>query len=541
MQQENKLPTDTKPTEEEQFEMRPWVKYAAIGLGLSVLLAVEFATYRVGYGRGYGDAIGSGEVKEKVNAIAVENLHHFMQVSSMSDTQLNEMVADYQKKLAWIREPAVRDEAEWLLVSTMAERGRVKAALPLAKQLFKRVGMTEAWARRAALVARHAAAAGLRDEALAYYRGAAARFKTAGVVASRVAMYAEMVELLASAAGEKEAVMLSQLQQEMEDLGVPGQEVRSHVLAYLGNICRSKGQNEQAFQYFEQALQGVDISKSPSVASAAVCYGIALLEKGEVELAERFLRDGVSRLGESPNDAAFLVVALRDLARLEQSRGKQDKALALLYRAEGAADGRINEKSPFWLCLFDQRGWVHFSRGDYESALADFSQAVAQQSRDELLVQPLEGAGRSCIALGKADEALAHLNRCVQLRREKMSHDITALGRVNLLLGQACDMAGDAAAAVAAYAQAVEQLPEPTPENDDKMYAMMGRAYALSQLKQWTDAAAVWSRIIELSTNDKSRLHEAKDQLERCRRHGAHSPADEEKEDEDSSEPVSEH
>ena len=253
MQQENKLPTDTKPTEEEQFEMRPWVKYAAIGLGLSVLLAVEFATYRVGYGRGYGDAIGSGEVKEKVNAIAVENLHHFMQVSSMSDTQLNEMVADYQKKLAWIREPAVRDEAEWLLVSTMAERGRVKAALPLAKQLFKRVGMTEAWARRAALVARHAAAAGLRDEALAYYRGAAARFKTAGVVASRVAMYAEMVELLASAAGEKEAVMLSQLQQEMEDLGVPGQEVRSHVLAYLGNICRSKGQNEQAFQYFEQA------------------------------------------------------------------------------------------------------------------------------------------------------------------------------------------------------------------------------------------------------------------------------------------------
>lgn len=504
--------------------MRPWVKYAAIGLGLAVLVAVEFATYRVGYGRGYGDATASGEVKEKVNAVAVENLHHFMQVASMSDAQLNEMVSNYEKELSWIREPAVRDEAEWMLVSTMAERGRVNAALPMARQLFKRVGMADTWARRAAFVARHAAAAGLRDEALAYYRGAAARFKTAGVVASRVAMYAEMVELLASVAGEKEAAMLNQLQQEMADLGVPGQEIRSHVLAYLGNICRSKGKNDQALQYFEQALQGVDISKSPTVASAAVCYGAALLEKGEIEQAERLLRDGASRLGDSPNDAAFLVVALRDLARLEQSRGKHDKAMALLYRAEGSADGRIGENSPFWLCLFDQRGWVHFSRRDYESALVDFSQAIARKTRDELLVQPLEGAGRCCIALGKADEALVHLRRCVQLRHEKLSHDTIALGRVNLLLGQACDMAGDVAAAAAAYAQAVEKLPAPTPENDDKMYAMMGRAYALTQLKQWNEAAVAWTHIIELSANDHARLHEAQAQLDRCRQHGALAP-----------------
>ncbi len=532
MEKDTPQQTDTYLPEDEQFEIRPWVKYAAIGLGLSVLVAVEFATYQVGYGRGYGDATASGEVKEKVNAIAVENLHHFMQVESMSDAHLDEMVVNYERELSWIREPAVRDEAEWLLVSTMAERGRVEAALPLAQQLFKRVGMTEVWARREAMVARHAAALGLRDEALAYYRGAAERFKTAGAVASRVTMYAEMVELLASVAGEKEAALLNQLQQEMEDLGEPGKEIRSHVLAYLGNICRAKGQNEQALQYFEKALQGVDISQSPAAASAAVCYGAALLEKGEADLAERLLRDGVSRLGDSPNDAAFLVVALRDLARLEQNRGKQDKAMALLYRAEGAAEGRINPKSPFWLCLFDQRGWVHFSRGDYETALADFTQAVAQKSREELLIQPLEGAGRCCIALGKADLALAHLRRCVKLRQSKMPQDTAALGRVNLLLGQACDMAGDAAAAAAAYAQAVEQLPAPTPENDDKMYAMMGRAYALTQLKQWTDAAAVWSQIIELSANDKTRLHEAKDQLARCQRHGAHSPEDEEKEEE---------
>ena len=70
MEKDTPQQTDTYLPEDEQFEIRPWVKYAAIGLGLSVLVAVEFATYQVGYGHGYGDATASGEVKEKVNAIA---------------------------------------------------------------------------------------------------------------------------------------------------------------------------------------------------------------------------------------------------------------------------------------------------------------------------------------------------------------------------------------------------------------------------------------------------------------------------------------
>lgn len=524
--------------EEEQFEIRPWVKYAAVGLGLAVLAAVEFATYRVGYGRGYADATASGEVKEKINTVAVKNLHHFMQVAYMSDEKLSDTVMHYEDTLAWIRDQGVRDEAEWMLGATMLERGRVQETLPLLRQLFERVAMTEVWARRAEIVARAASKAGLREDALAYYRGAAERYKAVGAVPAHVAVYAEMVELLAAFAGEKEAELLNQLQQDMKELGPAGQEIRSHVLAYLGNICRSNGQNELAMQYFDQALAGVDITKSPTSPSAAVCYGVALLEKGETEAAERLLRDGVSRLGDSPNDAAFLVVALRDLARLEQDRGKQDKALALLYRAEGSADGRIQQDCAFWLCLYDQRGWVHFSRGDYEAAFTDFSQAVVQPVNEELLMQPLEGAGRCCIALGKAEEALKHLNHCVQLREKHMASDVPAMGRAHLLLGQACDMAGDAAAAADAYEKAIAQLPDATAENADKMYAMMGRAYALTQLKKWDDAAKVWNHIIELSVDDRARMHEAKAQLARCRKQGAHDPADEEQEEDGSAQPA---
>lgn len=521
MQQDQQQPGDVQETDDEQFEIRPWVKYAAIGFGLAVLVAVEVATYRVGYDRGYGDATASGEVRERVNAVAVENLHHFMQVASMPDAQLRAIVADYQQKLAWIREPGVRDEAEWMLGATLAERGQVQEALPMLRRLFERVGMTEVWARRSAQIARAAASSKLRDEALAYYRGAAERYKSTGAVEARASLYAEMVELLAADAGAAEIELLNQLLQEIETLGTHGKELRMHLLAYLGNVYRSNGQDDLALQYFEKALAGVDISKSPAVASAAVCYGAALLEKGEVQTAERLLRDGVSRLGDSPSDAAFLVVALRDLARLEQERGKQEKALALLYRAEGVATGRISPQSPFWLCLFDQRGWVHFSRRDYEVALTDFKQAIHQKGSDELTIQPLEGAGRCCIALGKAEDALQYLRRCLQLAQKHMAQDATSLGRINLVLGQACDMAGDIPAAASAYAEAIAKLPDSTQHNADKLYALEGLAYACTQLKQWDKAADLWQQLIALTPDDKSRQHEAKAQLARCQRHGS--------------------
>ncbi len=518
MEQETHSATNMTNPEDEQFEIRPWVKYAAIGFGMAILAAVEFATYRVGYERGYTDATASGEVKASVNAAAVKNLQHFLQVASMDDARLNEMVSNHKTALEWIQEPKVRDEAEWLLGSTLVERGRVDQALPMLEPLFGRVGMTEVWARRQELVARGAATAGLRDAALAYYRGAAERYRVLGMEPARVALYSEMVQLLASSssAGESEVELLNQLQQEMTSLGAAGQELRSHVLAYLGNVYRAKGQHDTALQYFEKALAGVDTGKSPSVASAAVCYGAALLEKGEVEAAEKLLREGVSRLGDTPNDTAFLVVALRDLARLEQERGRPDKAMALLYRAEGAADGRISPESTFWLCLYDQRGWVHFSRGDYEAAMADFEQAAAQQVKAELLIQPLEGAGRCSIALGRAEAAQRYLRRCVDLRLSTLPADTESLGRVNLLLGQACDMAGDVESAAKAYAAAIEQLPEATEENPDRMYAMMGCAYAQSQLKNWDVAIELWSQIIESAHVDNARKNEAKNQLTFC-------------------------
>ena len=67
-------------SQEEKLELRPIVKYIAIGLGVLSLLGVEYATYRAGVERGYKEGVCSGEVTAAVHACAVENLRHVQQL-----------------------------------------------------------------------------------------------------------------------------------------------------------------------------------------------------------------------------------------------------------------------------------------------------------------------------------------------------------------------------------------------------------------------------------------------------------------------------
>lgn len=519
----------TQPEENERFELRPCVKYAAIGLGLAALCAVEYATYRVGYSTGYEVATSCAQVQESINRTAVDNLRHFMQAAYAEDAELLGMLSDIEKELAWIRDPAVLTEAEWSLARIAMERGFTEQALPVCRELEQKADATVVWADRTLSIARNMAHAGLSAEAFRFYEAADARYKALGNIEGRSLLLSEQVELLAAGTASENAIdTLEQLRQKAGEIGEQGKSLSASILAYMGHLHRAQGNDAEAMHCFELALAGVDIESLPALASAAVCYGSALLEQGRAEQAEKLLRDGVTRLGDTPAEAQYLVSALRDLARLEQERGNADKALALLYRAEGAAEGRISDRSTFCVCLFDQRGWVHYTRGDYDSALADFNRALACAAPDEMLTQPLEGAGRSCLALGRADDAVKSLTRCVALRETARNADPAAYGRANLLLGQACDMAGDSVAAAAAYALAVDNLPEVTEENADRLYAMMGRAYALSQTGQWTAAAELWSRVLELAGNDAARREEATAQLAHCRRHGAETEVESE-------------
>ncbi len=512
---------DFPEDDDANLEFRPAVKYTGIGVLLALLVGIEYATYEGGYSRGYRDAVHSGQVEESINKAAVENLRHFMQAASADDDTLLSSIANRGSELAWIREPSVRREAEWLLAQSALDRGKGEDVTDLLSELFREAPATDVWARRALIAARALASTAEAAPALESYRTAVARFAALGNQDTRLVAMNEMASLLATTADENTLAALDALQGEVSGLGEAGRLLRADILAYMGRLHRERGDQQAAMRCFEEALAGVDANEAPALAGASVCYGLALLEKGDTARAEELLREGVSRLGDSPADVTYLVTALRALAQLEQQRGAADAALAHLYRAEGAATNRVPSTNNFWGCLFDQRGWVNMLKGSHEAALGDFRRAIALPAAEDVLLQSFEGAGRCCIVSGDADNAVTWLSKSAELRERLVAHDASALGRVFLLLGQAQDMRGDSAAAAGAYGRSVEFLASANGEDDkeNRLSAHMGRAYALAQLGQWAEAATLWEQAQPLVEGDPARETEVRQQLTLCRRH----------------------
>lgn len=509
------------PTGDDALEFKPIVKYTGIGLALLLLAGAEYGIYELGYDRGYVAATSSGEVQDSVNAAAVGNLTHFMQMAVDDDTALLDTVKNRRETLAWIRESSVRREAEWTLAQTLIDRGLVTEGSEMLSSLIPEAPKTELWARRASLVAAAFAKVGQEEAALAYYRLAAGIYADLQQVENQIATQADMVELLAASPAPVKEVLatLDALQQETVAAGEAARGLRSTILAYMGSLYRRSGDETAALRCFEQALDGMSADTMPELIGAAVCYGMALLEKGETERAEKLLRDSVSRLVDNPAEISFQVSAMRELARIEQERGHADEALGLLYRAEGAAAGRIPADNPFWACLFDQRGWLNVLKQLYESAHADFVKAMRHTEHPDLLAQPLEGAGRCCLALGKSDAAVQNFARAAEIREQHIPAAKADLGRVYLLLGQAHDMAGQPSAAIEAYERAVSLLPQ---DSSDRPFAEMSLAYAYSQTGRWNDAYGLWSALQQVFADDAVRLDEIRDQLAVCRRHSSH-------------------
>ncbi len=537
-------PDEFLEDDEANLEFRPVVKYAGIAVLLALLVGIEYATYTGGYSHGYREAAHSGEVEASINRAAVENLRHFMQVASADDDTLLSTIANRGSALSWIREPSVRREAEWLLAQSALDRAKGEDIPDMLAELFREAPATDVWARRALVAARYLAATADSASALEVYRIAIDRLAALGNNDTRLVAMNEMASLLASTPGEETLTALDALQGEASSLGEAGRLLRADILAYMGRIHREHGNQEAAMRCFEDALAGVKADEVPALAGASVCYGLALLEKGETERAENLLREGVSRLGDTPSDVTFLVTGLRALARLEQERGAADAALAHLYRAEGAATNRIPAQNSFWGCLYDQRGWVNLLKGAHDAALTDFQRTIDLPAAEDVLLQSFEGAGRCCIVKGDADNAALYLSKSAELRERLMAHDASSLGRVHLLLAQAQDMRGDSAAAAAAYARSMECLASTSGQDDaeNRLSAHMGRAYALAQLGQWADAATLWEQAQPLVAGDAPREAEVRAQLALCSRHrdsnAAPEGADEEAEETPASRPA---
>lgn len=512
----------------EEWEYKPAVKYTAAGLLAAAVIGLGCSIYWLGHRQGFAAGVESDLVSERLNSAAAANLTNFMQLSAADDADLQALAADPEQALAWVKDPAVRREAEWQLVSVLMKRGLLASAEALLNSLFATEQPSEQWAFRAAEVGDAFFAARNPQEAAAWYRRAAKDFAAVQHPAESVnALHRYFAALCAAPSGctPKQA-------QALEKELPPGELTRSLRCALVlqqALYLHRRGQTEEAGTAYGRVLaELLPAGKTAANLCAAeqVMAGIALAETGKYAEAQPLLTAGEAALGHEGEDALNRLEALRRLASVTmQLSGDVNAALALLNRAEGVAECLLPADHDFWGCLAEQRGWLQLLSQDEDAALASFLRAVENPSDAAVAMQAMEGAGRCYLALNKADEAEKLLNRCAALRRKQAAGDAAGLGRVTLLLAQAQDHQGRTADAAENYGTAAALLEQAgAPEAANRLTALLGRGYALVQLKKWAEGQQVWESIQPLVKDIPDRREEARTHLNECRRHN-HQPS----------------
>lgn len=521
--EEEKPAEPSAPLEEEELEFRPWVKWTAVGLAGAVSIGLFLLVHKIGYAQGeesgFQSAIRSGVVHESLNQAASQNVLSFMQLASASNASLQTAAADTDKAFGWIKDTQIRQEAEWCLVQALLERRLCKPAEPLLDKLFDAVPHTDEWAFRAMQAADQLAAAQQYQQAAAYYKRAAAGFAENKLQQPRLVALEQLVALVTSSShgGTKAARNLQGMMKLVQDAGEGAQYLLGILHAYGGELSRCKGDAAAARSQYQEVLKLAPVVKTDNPVWAAA-LGLAMLENGDAAGAEPLLRRAERNTGNRPSDISARLLALRQLAVIEQQRGHHVTAMALLHRAQGVAEGRVQLQNAFWPCLFDQRGWMHFVVQNYQTALIDFNNAISATQVPQLLVQPQEGAARCYMELGKTGQALPLLRKCLELRTKHAPGEKQALGRINLLLGQMYDQQGKVAEAGDAYSQAVQNLQGDTPDVvENRLAALLGLAYCQTQSKQWREAYASWEQVIPLLGEQHDRLEEVRTQMRRIK------------------------
>ena len=512
--------------------MRPVVKYIAIGLAAATLLGVEYASYRFGVARGRAEGVPAGTVSKSVNDLAVENLRHFMQLASADDSVIKATALNHREALAWIQDETVRTEATWSLAQALVTRGFVNEADALlrdSKILPPNEKATSLWVRRALIIARAYAAENKYAETASYYDYADAFYALNQENYKRLKLISERLSLLQSAVTDADTLQkeLSAYAERAAAMGDKGQELVAGIWVNKGRLYLAAQKKEAANKCFEKALKGVNPDQLPELASAAICVGSLLLEKKDTARAESLLRDGLNRIGDSPDGAPYMLQALRDLACIEQEKGNIDLALALLYRAEGVAMTSEPENSLFWNCLYDQRGWLNLQRENYGLASHDFEKALAVCGKNDVMrAQPLEGLAQCCLMQGELARAAECLSECFDIREQHFAADKAAQGRVKLALARIYDMEGNVKEAAAAYGVAAILLESAGDEQEPMLLdALFARAYALTQLGEWSEAAGVWDSLKHRLPAKHERRSEIDVQLRTCADKGAVLPS----------------
>lgn len=512
--------------QQEEYELKPTVKWVVAGVLLALVVALEITTYRIGVSHGREDPSPAAQARS--DAKAVLNLNHFFQCLSADDATLENLVKNRHKELAWIKEKPLLREAEWMLGESLLQRGLIASARPLFDELFDDHGLSldKMWTRRLEITAAAESKQGDPQRALSAYTRARKHYENLKSIRDELRCLNHEIELLTIENNPQNLVTaLKQLYSRSGELGEEGLELQVSTLAHLGRIFRAQGDIEGSNKYFQLAVQAWNGEPRQELASSRICLGEALLEAGSKEEALKQLKQGIAECAATGAEGDYLLSGLRSLARLASERNEQDEALAYLYRAEGIARTVLEKDSPYWPCLYDQRGWILLHKNVPDLALADFKKAASYTGEPAALAQAYEGIGRASLELGNADESQQALEKAVSLRDEYFANDFASKARVNHLLGMACDMKGSTEESIAAYNRALKNIHRANnPATDSlKTDILLSLAYAYSEKKQWERALPCWEEALQLIHAE--RQQEIRNQLNECRREVAKRPA----------------
>lgn len=516
-------PTPQSGAGEPDLEFKPVVRYACWGVLACLAVGLSYAAYHLGdetgYNRCYQETVASGKVEASLNSMAVSNVLAVLELEHLPSDQLLARLKQPELSFAWIADAAVKLEAQWKLEITLLNRGYAKETMPFIAKMFTAAPVHELWSRRSAQVAYALQQQGYLSEAAGYYRFASKRFAELGLEHEHLVTCYERLALLTltQTASQETQDGLFELQQEAEAMGERGASLRTDVLVSLGSVYLRQGDHASALHCFEAALKDKSIAPQTLRPQTCVSYGQAYLEMGNVEKAREFFQHAQKSMGGDPADLQYRLVALRCLATMELDAGHKQEAIALLNQAQGAADGRLSDSDSFWSGLYDQRGWAYFVNDDMEPALADFQACLRAAGTERETLQPLEGAARCLISLGRAQEALPLLRKCCELRQGLAATDPESLASVYYILGVAEASLGQKEEALASYQAAVQRFQAAQPQAKEGLHeALRSVGYTAAELRQWKVASEAWAAVMELCQNESGPLNEAKEQKKKC-------------------------
>lgn len=500
-----------------QLEYKPEVKIAAAVLLLLAWVGVCYVFYRLGRQSGYEAGLSSELVAKRVNDQAVQNIAYFLQIASADDDTLLHTVLHHKEQLAWVKDPEVKREALGLLINVLMERGLTRQVETTLGEVLPPAPASAAWTTRMLRAARNLTLSGDRDEARKWYGLAEEHFLAAGLQEQWQMTLREQAALLSMGCTDSAEVRLTGLQEllkRQQEHAPEAKTLHAELQMLLGRVLREQGESEAAEQLFRDVV-ALDIPFETLPTTTLVAVGAAWGELGTPDKAEQYLKAALERPDIEP---LFRIVCLRDMATLALDAGRARESLERLSTARALITMHLPEKCLFRTTLAEQRGRALYMAREYEQALTEFHsvvQAIAGQD-DKLRLQPLEGMARAALALGRADVALPAAEECAMLYEQLFPEALESLGRVYLLLGQACDQAGHAARAAEAYGKAASVLPQ---DHGDRVVALMSQAHSLSQAQRWEEALQVWEAALPLlPAEDAARRAKVAAQITQCRK-----------------------